>query len=292
MNSTTDLRDDSRKDPATLEREINQTRAQMDQTLGALEQRFSPGQLLDQALGLVKEHGGDFASNLNNSIKQNPVPVVLTAVGIAWMMMSSNRPPESATYVDDTDYEPLDTRYEYEPMENFEGDDSEHTGGVREKMSEAGERLKAGTEATRRKLASSTDATRRKLARSKDAMASGISRTAETAQAQAQRARHGFNQLLEEQPLILGALGIALGAAIGAALPTTEQENRLLGPARDQAMSTLKQKGAESYERVKDTVEQVAEDAKEKLSDVSHQSSSGDDARDRQRPHSTVNQLG
>jgi hypothetical protein len=97
---------------------------------------------------------------------------------------------------------------------------------------------------------------------------------------------------LEEQPLILGALGIALGAAIGAALPTTEQENRLLGPARDQAMSTLKQKGAESYERVKDTVEQVAEDAKEKLSDVSHQSLSGDDARDRQRPHSTVNQLG
>lgn len=281
MNSTTDLRDDSRKDPATLEREINQTRAQMDQTLGALEQKFSPGQLLDQALGLVKEHGGDFASNLNNSIKQNPVPVVLTAVGIAWMMMSSNRPPESATYVDDTDYEPLDTRYEYEPMENFEGDDSEHTGGVREKMSEAGERLKAGTEATRRKLV-----------RSKDAMASGISRTAETAQAQAQRARHGFNQLLEEQPLILGALGIALGAAIGAALPTTEQENRLLGPARDQAMSTLKQKGAESYERVKDTVEQVAEDAKEKLSDVSHESLSGDDARDRQRPHSTVNQLG
>ena len=47
VNNTSKLKDDARKDPATLEREIDQTRANMDRTLGALERKFSPGQLLD-----------------------------------------------------------------------------------------------------------------------------------------------------------------------------------------------------------------------------------------------------
>lgn len=35
--------------------------------------------------------------------------------------------------------------------------------------------------------------------------------------------------LFEEQPLVLGAIGLAIGAAIGAALPTTETEDNLMG---------------------------------------------------------------
>lgn len=41
IDDTSNLRDDARKDPATLEREIDQTRADMDRTLGALERKFS-----------------------------------------------------------------------------------------------------------------------------------------------------------------------------------------------------------------------------------------------------------
>jgi beta-lactamase regulating signal transducer with metallopeptidase domain len=59
-----------------------------------------------------------------------------------------------------------------------------------------------------------------------------VNRTTNVAQAQAQRAREGFNTLLEEQPLVLGAFGVALGAIIGAALPSTEQEDRLVGDTR------------------------------------------------------------
>ncbi|MGH8386272.1 MAG: hypothetical protein ACRESJ_12370 [Pseudomonas sp.] len=35
-----------------------------------------------------------------------------------------------------------------------------------------------------------------------------------------------FNQLLKEQPLMMAAAGIAVGAMIGAALPTTTTEQR------------------------------------------------------------------
>jgi hypothetical protein len=91
-------------------------------------------------------------------------------------------------------------------------------------------------------------------------------RTTETAQAQAQRVREGFNNLLTEQPLVVGALGIAVGALIGAALPSTEQEDRLLGPVRDKTLSEVKERGAESYSQVRESVGRVGEQAKQALS--------------------------
>ena len=47
------------------------------------------------------------------------------------------------------------------------------------------------------------------------------------------RVRRGFFDTLHEQPLVLGALGLAAGAAIGAALPATEKEDEWLGDSRD-----------------------------------------------------------
>ena len=97
---TIDIPADSQKDPATLEREINQTRNEMNQTLDALERKLSPGQLLDQCLNIFGKRGGDLAQNFGNSVKQNPVPVALTALGIMWMMFSSGRSPSVNNYND------------------------------------------------------------------------------------------------------------------------------------------------------------------------------------------------
>jgi hypothetical protein len=84
--------------------------------------------------------------------------------------------------------------------------------------------------------------------------------------------REGFNSLLSEQPLLLGALGIAVGAAIGAALPSTEQEDRLFGSARDKALSEVKQRGTETYEQVRDKVNTVGEEAKQSISNAVRES--------------------
>jgi hypothetical protein len=78
---------------------------------------------------------------------------------------------------------------------------------------------KAGARAQR-----STDA-------SVDRVSDRAAATTEGVGAQAMRLRAGFLQLLDEQPLTIGALGLALGALIGAAVPATETENRWLGEA-------------------------------------------------------------
>jgi ElaB/YqjD/DUF883 family membrane-anchored ribosome-binding protein len=272
LNNTSNLRDDARKDPATLEREIDQTRANMDRTLGALERKFSPGQLLDQAMEFARENGGEFANNLGRSVKENPVPALLTAVGIAWMVASSNRPKPSLA-------DAYDDRYARDDLNAGGFDDTgyeDDAGDQKEGLTDKAQRLKASAEGSLsdagQRVKSAAERARQKLASTKDTVSAGLRRSSGTAQLQTQRVREGFNSLLTEQPLLLGALGIAVGAAIGAVLPATEQEDRLFGSARDKALSEVKQRGTETYEQVRDKANAVGEEAKQSISNAVRES--------------------
>lgn len=55
------------------------------------------------------------------------------------------------------------------------------------------------------------------------------------------RARRGFDSMVNEQPLVLGAVGVALGAAIAAAVPRTRTEDEWLGEASDRFAQHLGQ---------------------------------------------------
>jgi hypothetical protein len=267
MNEPINLREDAEKDPDTLEREIDQTRAEMNQTLGALERRLTPGQIVDEAMGLFREHGRDFAANLGSSIKENPVPAMLAAVGIGWLMFGSKHPsrPTSA-YGHYADYDP-----------NDEGTVEGVGESIKSKMADAGEKVRGGAIAARDRLADSWTS-------SKDAVMGRMSQTAGMAQVQANRAREGFNTMLDEQPIILGALGLAVGAAIGAMLPSTEQENRLLGPARDKTFSQIKERGAEVYQQVRDKAENAVEKVQQAAQNTIDQA--GNTMKDRQETNS------
>ncbi len=270
--NTSNLRDDAGKDPATLEREIDQTRANMDRTLGALERKFSPGQLLDQAMEFARENGGEFANNLGRSVKENPVPALLTAVGIAWMVASSNRPSSSSDDAYDDRYARNDYNAGRFDDAGYEDDAGDHNEGLSDKA----QRLKASAEGSLseagQRVKSAAERARQKLAGTKDTVSAGLRRSSGTAQAQTQRVREGINSLLTEQPLLLGALGIAVGAAIGAALPATEQEDRLFGSARDRALSEVKQRGTETYEQVREKANVVGEEAKQSISNAVRES--------------------
>ena len=78
---------------------------------------------------------------------------------------------------------------------------------------------------------------------------------------QANQARERFNTLLEEQPLILGAVGLAVGAMIGAAFPSTEQEDRLVGEIRDKTLNKGKELGAQAYQKGSELAKQNLERA-------------------------------
>lgn len=77
------------------------------------------------------------------------------------------------------------------------------------------------------------------------------------------QAREGFLDILEREPLVIGAIGVAVGAAIGAFLPATAVERQHLGSAGaalkekanalvEQGMAKAKEAAAEVYETARD----------------------------------------
>jgi ElaB/YqjD/DUF883 family membrane-anchored ribosome-binding protein len=269
MNERDVTRDtENGRDPARLERDIDRTRASLGRTVDALERRLSPGELVDQALGMAREHGGEFATNLGRSVRNNPMPVILTGVGLAWMMASSNEPRA-----------PVHRSAGYGGYEEWTSDSVGETG------SESGGPLKSGVSSAKsalgamgEKASRAKDSLKHSVGSLSDSASEAVSGTSdrmrtqgERMRMQSQRLRSNFETLMEEQPLIVGAIGIALGAALGAAFPRTESEDRLLGETRDSAMRAAKERAAEAYEDVKETAADVVSSARSKGSDSQHE---------------------
>jgi hypothetical protein len=71
--------------PEQLEAKLEHTRAEIDETLAAIEHKLTPGELLDETIDYLQHHGpGEFISNVAEQLREKPLPAALTAVGAAW----------------------------------------------------------------------------------------------------------------------------------------------------------------------------------------------------------------
>lgn len=249
------LNSDLDKSPEDLEREIDAKRASISNLVDSLESRFTPGQLFDQALSYTKGNGGEFFQNLGTTLKNNPVPTVLTGVGLAWLAMNQNKP-----------FQPGSTS----SGSGLGGKVSQVLDQVSQAFSGAGDRLHGAADTARdhgQSLRSKAGDLSELATDSLDATASQLTDKAhdvgQRVQEQASEVKGQFEQLLKEQPLVLAAIGIALGAALGAALPSERKEDEWMGQTRDDLADTLKSKGQEAYAVAKDTVKQATDKAPE-----------------------------
>ena len=89
------MRTNGEQRPEQILAEIDRTRGEMDRTLSAIEQRLTPGQLMDQGLDYLRHSGAnEFVENLGGAAKQNPLPVALTAIGLTWLMALGRQPAQ------------------------------------------------------------------------------------------------------------------------------------------------------------------------------------------------------
>lgn len=71
--------------------------------------------------------------------------------------------------------------------------------------------------------------------------------------------------IFEEQPLVVGALALAVGAAIGAALPRSRTEDRYMGQHRDQLMADAERIFAEEKSKLGKVAQAASDEAKKVL---------------------------
>lgn len=211
------MRHDGQRSPEQIQAEIARTRGDMDATLTAIEQRLTPGQLVDQGIDYLRSSGAsEFVSNLGGSVKNNPLPVALVGIGLAWLMASGNRKPAYA-----------------QPQAAATGP------GVMQRASE-------GVASAKERLSQTTQAARERVGQ----MGQSARQRMERVRYQAERARTRYDSMMREQPLALGAIGLALGALVAAAAPRTRQEDELMGAASDRLTEKAKKAGKEQLEKV------------------------------------------
>ncbi|MDT8386564.1 MAG: DUF3618 domain-containing protein [Thiogranum sp.] len=82
-----DARTNGSRSPQELHQDIERHRENLDRTISELGDKLSPGELLDEGLRYMKSGPGEFFGNLMRTARDNPVPMALTGIGLAWLMV-------------------------------------------------------------------------------------------------------------------------------------------------------------------------------------------------------------
>jgi ElaB/YqjD/DUF883 family membrane-anchored ribosome-binding protein len=310
------------KTSAELQREIEMQRCRVESTIDQIQNKLSPGQLVDELLAYTKGGGGEFVASLQRNVTANPLPVALLGVSLAWLMAKPASASSEASAIrsdrhwDDSinqrrgygggDSDDFDEYDEYpvtvisgdslQRLGNSAGEDgltySEFTDDAGKKfrarvdtagrraghfVDEAGNRYRGFTNAAGEQVQQFRDEAgnlldeasgwashtwqkaREKLHDARDA----ISAQASSGKARASRASDAMHsqidslnqtviQQFRDQPLVGGALAFALGAALGSALPRTEQEDAVLGEAADAVKGKVGEAAADLYQEGKE----------------------------------------
>jgi ElaB/YqjD/DUF883 family membrane-anchored ribosome-binding protein len=259
-----------------LEREAEQTRAQIASTLEELRACMTPGHVLDQLADRVSDGSGlAFARNLRDQAVRNPMPIALMGASLAWLMLGGRltdgvmrRGGERLRHASDTAESVRDAAdragksaaeqgSEWSDKASRVGRDIAEsvrstTEDAKQAASRTGDRLRdtassmsasaqqTAAEVVRDTAGSAKDSVQQSAAAGYDAVADTARRTAssitESTKAAGRRTLQTGSTFLDfcrEQPMLLTGVGIAVGALVGALLPATEAENRLMGETSD-----------------------------------------------------------
>lgn len=255
---------ESDKSPAQIEREIEAQRSRLSSTIDEIQDQLSPGQLIDQVMSMTKANGGEFAKNLGGAITANPLPVALLGASLLWLISgagqhkpgSSPRPVPMGYRDGDSDAFRDETFAGYRGDHRSPLDRVKSMGsGVVDKVTGVADQLGGTVGETLGQLGSSASQLGGRVSEAADE----FGHVFHDVRDQAWRSTSTVTHMLENQPLIAGALAFAAGAALGAVVPRIPQENELMGEAADQLKSAVKEAAEPLVEQGKHLLDEGAQ---------------------------------
>lgn len=223
----------------------------------------------------------DARSTISDTIRQNPIPAALVGIGLGWLFMnrSSTKPTRysgrgsargSGTYQgNQRQYDEYRVRYDdrggYDNRAGYYNDSrmyrnepyyNNQSSGITDRAQGAVSSAVGSVTDTASNVASSVTDTASNVASTVSETASNVASTVsetasnvvDRAQYQAQRLEDRVQSALYSNPLAVGAVTLALGTAVGLALPQTERENRLMGEARDNLVDRAQEVASDTIE--------------------------------------------
>jgi hypothetical protein len=229
-----------------IERDVERTRAEIEDTVDALRDKMSIGQIVDEVSHYLRDSGGtEMASNLAAQARANPMALGLVGIGLAWLMSGRGQP--SMGYEGHS----AATTSAGDGLRDASARMGATAASAKGKVAETGR--KAG-EAVTSRMHEAGDAMASRMHQAGDAAADAYGRMS----GQATRAQRAMSDIIEDEPLILAGLGLAVGAAIGAMLPATDTENRVLGEHRDRLMEDAEDMARDQWDKAKSVAKDSA----------------------------------
>jgi ElaB/YqjD/DUF883 family membrane-anchored ribosome-binding protein len=267
--------DETPEETEQIKARISETRSQMGETIDAIQERLSIANIQEQvsetvssaiesakdtaydatigkAVNFMKNFGdGITDSGAFRTVTKNPLPLALIGLGTGLLVYQS--------YSRKSSYRGSDRRRLYGGGEagSFESGRSSagsvpgrRSEGITDKAGAALETVK-GTAGSA--IESVTGAVTNAYSGAGDIANRAYDRVGEYGNVVYEK----YDEYLEENPLALGALAVAVGAAVGFAVPSTRYEGRLMGEARENLM----ERAQEAAGSLVDKAKQVASDA-------------------------------
>lgn len=302
------------KTPEEIENEIESQRGQLRRTMGDLNDRFSSDGMMREVAEGFAANSAEISRSVGRVVRQNPAAVALTGAGLAWLAYgiarhNSGAPKRvpgpdyyasagasGAAYPADTDDEESSPWYGKARERAREGAARAEAKARKVQHDAEGryERGKAKARAYGHRARASAHDLRSRIADGTSEMSEEARRRVIKAREQAYEARvkaeyharrggeraQGF---YEEQPLVAGALALAVGAAIGGILPRTKREDATFGEYSDRLFDeadriyreersklekVARETGREAEAQAKSVMEEVRKDAKSTVSDA------------------------
>jgi hypothetical protein len=238
-----------------IQRDIERTRKDIDDTADELGSRLSPGQLLDQAWSALRSQG-DGAGDL---LREHPVPLAIMGLGVAWLAIEkasgSRHVPKH--HVGAGTYAPAEGR-----VGPYLGDAISHeqhgvAARVKKGVKHAAGAVKEKTRGTRQWAAGKLGHPGQRISTTAHEVGDVASHAGEAIRHRTDDVKHGIGSFFDSSPLAAGAIAFGLGIASGLSAPSSHFEDRLLGDTSE----TLKHSVRDTAKDIGKKVKHVARDA-------------------------------
>jgi hypothetical protein len=280
------------------ERVAENNRRRLASTLDELAASLTPGRMLDEVLSYARSGGGDFIKGLGRAAGENPVPTLLIGVGAAMFLSGKGRIGAGNGEAHGPRHEDAGTvsgeragasarsagATVSEGLSAAKSGVASAAAGVRSSVSSAGAAVSQAASDIADETASTLSNAQEAVREAGSRVAGAASDFAENVTGYAESAREGVvdqgrkafdessrvlkdlrvrgSDFAQRQPLIVGAIGIAIGAALATLLPRTRTEDSLMGETSDSIKGAISEAAGEQYSQVKQAAENVASEAK------------------------------
>jgi hypothetical protein len=254
---------------SAIQSDIEATRARMGETLEELGTRLNPHHLKAQAVDAVHEatigrvrtmvrDTGNAAATAGRTaagaLRDSAVPAALIAAGVGLLLWNRRTRRQEAELL-------------MAPTERNVAE-RDQTSGMMAGAAAAADTVREKAGAVAGTVAGAAQQAAHRVADGTTSMATSVATTVSgTVRTQSQRAA----TLFDENPLAVGAVVAAIGVAAGFALPATDQEARLLGSVRDDAVDKVKGLVQEKERQITHVAERVVNEVRATATDTARE---------------------